>query len=520
MNILTRREFLKLASAFTVGGAYRTVVAAFDSVAAVADRPPNILIFVFDAMSAQHLSLYGYQRQTSPYLEALARRSFVYHAHFSAGNFTTSGVASLLTGAYPWNHRAINYRGMVRREVATENLFKVLGEGYTKAAFTQNMFAEILLSQFGQNLDIHLPPDSFSSYVIPFLQSQDFKRDRTMAYYAVDDFLGVGVRTLNPVPGSLPLAVADILRNNLNNAPSESISHPFGYPSNHSIYYENEKVFQGIAAHIAQLNSHSQPWLGYYHVWSPHGPYTPTRAFVGKFEDEISLPFRPRHKLAESRYQPRQLQEFRLRYDEYIANVDYEFGKFLLELEQANVLENTYVIVTSDHGELFERGELGHGTPLLYKGVTHVPLLISAPGQTERYDIHAPTSSLDLLPTILYLARRSIPNWLEGIALPGISPAPETTRPIFSFVAKDNTAFDDINRASVSMIRWPYEMIYYTGYPRFDDAFELYNVVDDPYEKKDLFKEASSIAAQMKDELLDIFHATIKPTPSNSREDR
>ena len=65
------------------------------------------------------------------------------------------------------------------------------------------------------------------------------------------------------------------------------------------------------------------------------------------------------------------------------------------------MLDDTYVIVTSDHGEMFERGIRGHVTPTLYEPVIRVPLLIAKPGQREREDVYAPTSCVDLLPTLL-----------------------------------------------------------------------------------------------------------------------
>jgi arylsulfatase A-like enzyme len=337
-----------------------------------------------------------------------------------------------------------------------------------------------------------------------------------MAYFAVEDFLGVGVRTLNPVPGSLPLASADLLRAYTRKAPQASDSHPFGYPSNHSMYYKNETVFRGIGESIKQLQSNKTPWLGYFHVWSPHGPYTPQKQFIGLYDKQLEIPFRPRHPLSESRYPPRQLLEYRLHYDEYITNVDHEFGNLFIQLEKAGVLDNTYVIVTSDHGELFERGELGHGTPLLYRPVTHIPLLISVPGQSKRHDVYTPTSSLDLLPTILQIALQPIPGSLGGKILPGFSPASETDRRILSFVAKNNSAFGEIEQASVSMVAWPYELIYYTGYPRIPNSFELYNLADDAYEKKDIIELDTRMAGLLKEELLDLFYSTIKPIPAAS----
>ncbi len=77
------------------------------------------------------------------------------------------------------------------------------------------------------------------------------------------------------------------------------------------------------------------------------------------------------------------------------------------------------MIVTSDHGELFERGELGHATALMYAPVTHIPLLISAPKQQARSDFHSVTSNVDLLPTLLNIAGKEIPEWVEGKILPG-----------------------------------------------------------------------------------------------------
>ncbi len=67
-------------------------------------------------------------------------------------------------------------------------------------------------------------------------------------------------------------------------------------------------------------------------------------------------------------------------YDEYIANWDDEVGRLFDYLNESGLRENSYIVITADHGELFERGELGHKTRLLYDGVVHVPLIILSPG--------------------------------------------------------------------------------------------------------------------------------------------
>ncbi len=65
-----------------------------------------MVVIVFDAFSAYNISLYGYQRETTPNIARWAERAVVYHNHNAGGNFTIPGTASLLTGTYPWTHRA------------------------------------------------------------------------------------------------------------------------------------------------------------------------------------------------------------------------------------------------------------------------------------------------------------------------------------------------------------------------------------------------------------------------------
>ena len=64
--------------------------------------------------------------------------------------------------------------------------------------------------------------------------------------------------------------------------------------------------------------------------------------------------------------------------------VDFEFNRLYTNLEQQGVLDNTLLIFTSDHGELFERNMMAHNDPYLFEPVVKVPLIIFEPGQTER----------------------------------------------------------------------------------------------------------------------------------------
>jgi len=66
-----------------------------------APERPNVALFVLDAARADHLGCYGYARDTTPHIDAFARRAIRYTAAFSEGSYTFASVAALLTGMPP-----------------------------------------------------------------------------------------------------------------------------------------------------------------------------------------------------------------------------------------------------------------------------------------------------------------------------------------------------------------------------------------------------------------------------------
>ena len=500
---MNRRDFLKTSAALAAGATFAGVSRFLSLPDFQSTVKPNILIFVFDAMSARHLSLYGYERETAPNLRKFAERANVYNRHYSAGNFTTSGTASMLTGTYPWTHRAINYRGMVARHITDRNLFNLIGNEYKRLAFTQNLWADILLNQFEPDLDFHLPCDSYSRVVHSSVQPDDVPSDRTMAYYAFQDFFNLRVDDPKAFPGSLLIASTELARALEPNRNHISTEYPRGLPTNYDYSYENTNVLTGIGQLVKTSLSKTKPYLAYFHLWSPHDPYNARKDFVGMFENDLGLQSKPRHPLSGGSHPEEDLRKHRREYDEYIADLDSEFGRLIDDLERTGILQNSYVIVTSDHGELFERGEMGHASALMYAPVTQIPLVISAPGQQSRFDVDSVTSNVDLLPTVLQIASKEIPSWVEGKLLPGFSEREDADRSIFPLMAKDNAAFQSLTHASFVMIKGEYELIFCTGYPGHSDQFELYHLEEDPHELQNLFSKDITTAARMKDQLLE-----------------
>jgi arylsulfatase A-like enzyme len=511
MSGISRRDFLKYSGAFLSAVAFSS--GAKSLAAGQNVDKPNIIVLIFDAMSAHHLSVYGYPRKTTPNFERFAQRATVYHSNYSCANFTSSGTSTILSGLNPMHHRAFNLAGLISRSRVKTNIFSTVGQDYYSVGFSQNVWAANLLRELKPVLDWQIPSSTFSSYPMRILFSESTNSDRLYLYYAFDEFLSRAHRVLNPIPGSISLGFLDGLYSEYledENKKDNAGEYPYGVPSNsYYFHYENRIVFAEIAQKIDQLNK-SAPFLGYFHFYSPHSPYTPHRDFVGIFKD-VPMTKKLQHPLSYFRRSQLEMKTSRDRYDEYIANVDAEFGKLLDTLESAGILENSYLILASDHGEVFERGETGHGTALLYEPVIHTPLIISAPGQTSRVDITSLTSNADLLPTFAHLTGQPIPTEVDGRILPGLGGVDDPERVIFSLEAKENSSFAPLKKMTIAMLKGSYKLIYYSGYPKYDQMYELFNLSTDPEEMKNLIDAEPEIFSRMKDELLTALEEANQP---------
>ena len=166
------------------------------------------------------------------------------------------------------------------------------------------------------------------------------------------------------------------------------------------------------------------------------------------------------------------------------------------------MLDDTYLIVTSDHGEMFERSIRGHVTPTLYEPVLRVPLLISKPRRRERRDIYEPTSCVDLLPTLLHITGKTVPDWCEGNLLPSFGDSAARGHPtIFAVEAKSNPKRAPLTKGTVALVKNQHKLIHYFGYDSHESEYELYDLTNDPEELEDVHTSKKSIAEDLKEQL-------------------
>lgn len=150
---------------------------------------PNVLSLLFDTLSAKHISTYGYPRETMQHLTRFAQQATVYHAHYSGGNYTTPGTASLLTGTYPWTHRAFNMNASAADLCQHRNLFKLLdGDAHTALAYTHNGLVQMLLNRFRKDVELLIDPMEFYAVKDRF-SAQLFADDPNIAYHSEDSLL-------------------------------------------------------------------------------------------------------------------------------------------------------------------------------------------------------------------------------------------------------------------------------------------------------------------------------------------
>jgi arylsulfatase A-like enzyme len=389
----------------------------------------SLIVVVIDTLRSDHLSLYGYDRQTSPRLDALANEAIVFERCLSTSPWTLPSTLSLLTGLYPGRHGVETVVGKQQVSPEVELLAERLAaHGYRTAAFSEN------------------------PYVSPT--------------YGLDQGFEHFSHSLSPAART----------------------------------YRDLTVPIGKArTWLAERAEDDAPFFLYLHVMNVHGPYMSPDDYHARFLEEPSEPFEFKAPLWEDIMVRRctecradvteaRLNDLRARYDGAIAHTDEVLGEFFAELRRDGVLDQSVLVVTSDHGEeLFDHGGFGHGKSL-YGEMLNVPLLVRPPGGTTGRRIAEPVSLVDVPATLLELL--SFPPAPGGIdAGDGVSLVPlmagerAADGPARTLVAQVDAAM----RARAFMIQqWPWRLIATEqDYRDRSGITELFDVERDPSERND-----------------------------------
>ena len=206
-----------------------------------------------------------------------------------------------------------------------------------------------------------------------------------------------------------------------------------------------------------------KPFFVWLHYYDPHYPYEPPFPYSSKFRDHP--------------------------YDGEIAYVDKQLGELFAGLKKDGAWDRIAVIVAGDHGEgLYEHGERMH-SQLVYQSTLRVPLIVKTPGAAAGSVVREPVTLADLAPTILDLARLTVPQGLDGTSLrPLLKGGTLPVRPLYFETFAGALAFGWSPIEGVR--RGPWKLI------RGADT-ELFDLNTDPNELQDRSRTDSTTASDL-----------------------
>ncbi len=436
---------------------------------------PNIILITFDALTARNMSVYGYERPTTPYIKKWANEASLFTKLEAASNITTPTTASLMTGKRLWTHQTYHLNGSPPKRAFTENLPLVLQNyGYHTMAFIVNHHASVKRLGLENNFDIAPLPTQFHGPASLFGHFDKYLYQLFGDKIKLHDW----IIQLDFIPYRLLIVL-------------------FGDHFTTSCPPEN--AFNKCLWAIDEKSR--EPFFAWIHLYPPHDPYLPPKPFIGMFDPSLelrsfksqldvkntALGYRDKFQDFPPEVQP-VINTLRNRYNEYITYSDKHFEDFIQRLQERDKLKNTIIILSSDHGESFEHGAIQHSGLHLYEQVTHIPLIIKEPHQANGRIINDVVEQIDIPATILELANIPVPMWMEGRSLaPLMRGEAIPARPAFSMSLESNfSRGQEITKGTIAVREGSYKLIHYLD----TNKSLLFNLNPDPGELNNLiYKE-------------------------------
>jgi arylsulfatase A-like enzyme len=349
------------------------------------DRPlptpgsPNLLWIVLDTVGADHLSLHGHEHRTSPTLEGLAQRGIRFDRAQSAAPWTLPSHASMFTGHLPHD---LSTGWMAPLDGADPTVAEYLGaRGYATAGFVANGF------YCGWDSGLARGFTHYEDHALPQLAGF---RLAVLVDRFLEGLLLVDRFHRNAIGFQLVPPVEDFVIGLFTGGDRKDAA----------------RVNREFLDWLSGRRQPDRPFCAFLNYFDAHYPYMVPKDHLHRFgarpRDQREWDFIENWKLADKMALSAQDIAFaRDAHDSCIADLDEQLGILVDDLEDLGVLERTWVIITSDHGESFgEHGGFGHGGSL-FQTELHVPLLILPPGRDRPAKVVRQTASLRNLPATI-----------------------------------------------------------------------------------------------------------------------
>ncbi|MCD4754002.1 MAG: sulfatase-like hydrolase/transferase [Anaerolineaceae bacterium] len=398
-------------------------------------KKPNIILVGIDSLLADHMSCYGYDRLTTPYIDKFAKGATLFKNYYCPNVPTTSGYGCMLTGMDVMSTQmiALRHKGPLRPEVKT--LAEILDEnGYetTCIGFSGNPAAR-----------------GFKNYL---------------------NFEGWGAWEDRPATKA----------GNMNNA---------------------------AIPELDRLLDNEEPFFLFMRHMDPHSPYLPPAPYDGLFYhgDECDPENKSMNPVMEFKpfcdyfatWMPPGITDkdyVIAQYDGAIAYLDASLAKLFRVLESRGVLDDTIVIINSDHGETLYDHDCYFDHHGIYDVTLHVPLIIHYPSKVPAGKVlDGYTTHPDLVPTILDLAEIESDIDFDGTSLTDMMSGEVTSHSCEFYI----TECTWMRKHGWRTPEWKLIIALEPDF-HFKPEVELYNLIEDPEEYHNLAEELPEVVAILK----------------------
>lgn len=332
-------------------------------------KRPDIVLITVESLRTDHMGFLGERRPTTPHMDELAEQSTVYTDAQATTSWTLTSHASIFTGLYPTAHQTTG------AEDRLDDSYTTLAEELSAAGYQT---AGVVSG--------------------PYLR-RPYNLDQGFEYY-------------DQSPSSV-----------------DSLAH-------HSRAFSDvtsPRMLASLERFLEKDRDPKRPLFLFAYFWDPHWDYIPPEPYKSMFvepgDEPVPMAQYKTNPNINVKTSPAQIRYVVSQYDGEIRWTDEYIGRFLDDLKQRGLWDDTLVILTADHGEeFFDHGFKGHKNNL-YEETVHVPLLVKYPGRGPRGRDGRPVSLVDLFPTVLDASGIAHPDGLDGVSL--LRPVP-ADRPRFS----------------------------------------------------------------------------------------
>jgi len=328
----------------------------------------NIILYVLDALRADHLSCYGYERETTPNIDRLADDGLLFERCFTPATWTRPVAASICSGSYPPTH------GTETRHDTFDPHVPALAEKLSEARYDTigvtsmgNVSSAINFDRgFDQFYDLYKDPDVVSKRRTSSVADEELKQEDVSEV-------------------ALPRA--------------EDLNHAF--------------------LDWLERRENERPFFAFFWSIEPHIPYDPPEEYRDFVDPDYAGPVDGERECLKDVESDADLGQLKALYDGEIAYNDACLGSLLERLKMEEIYDDTLIVVVGDHGDAFqEHGRLTHGHAP-YDELMHVPFVARPPeGCATDSRIEALCSLIDLYPTVLEVTTdRDVPEKVQGVSL-------------------------------------------------------------------------------------------------------